>query len=35
VDGDTVPKCAFVDPPSIQLGELLPFWWAVEDDKDI
>lgn len=33
--GDEIPKCAFVDPPSIQLGERLPFWWEVEDDAEV
>lgn len=32
---DAPPKCASIDPPSIQLGEILPFWWAMEDDVDI
>jgi uncharacterized repeat protein (TIGR01451 family) len=28
------PLCAFVDPPSIQMGEYVPFWWDLEDDVD-
>ncbi len=28
-DGDE-PQCAWVDPPSIQVGEYLPFRWDLE-----
>jgi cysteine-rich repeat protein len=32
---DDPPKCAFIDPPSIQLGEILPFWRGIEDDSEV
>jgi uncharacterized repeat protein (TIGR01451 family) len=28
------PLCAFVDPPSIQMGEYVPFWWDLDDELD-
>lgn len=31
---DTVPVCAFVDPPSIQMGEYVPFWWDLDDELE-
>jgi hypothetical protein len=31
---DSAPKCSFVDPPSIQKGEILPFRWDLEDDSE-
>ena len=30
-----VPKCAWIDPPSIELGEYLPFRWDVEFDEGV
>ena len=29
-----IPQCAFIDPPSIQMGEYLPFWWDIDDTDD-
>lgn len=29
-DARVVPKCAYIDPPSVQVGEYLPFWWDLE-----
>ncbi|MBP6256440.1 hypothetical protein KA405_01640 [Patescibacteria group bacterium] len=33
-DPGITPVCAFVDPPSIQMGEYLPFWWDLEDELE-
>ncbi len=27
------PKCAYIDPPSIHVGEYLPFWWDLESNN--
>lgn len=29
------PKCSFIDPPSIQRGEYLPFWWGLESHPGV
>jgi Domain of unknown function DUF11 len=29
------PKCEYIDPPSIQAGEMLPIWWNYEGGWDI
>ncbi len=29
------PACSFVDPPSIQMGEYLPFWWDLDDERGV
>ena len=27
------PTCGYIDPPSIQSNEYLPFWWDLESKK--